>query len=43
MVLAWGSFFTAIERTSAGVAIVLFHIHAVSARQAGLLLYRDQQ
>ncbi|BEU68258.1 hypothetical protein MAFF301069_28130 [Ralstonia pseudosolanacearum] len=26
MVLGWGLFFTAIERTSAGVAIVLFHI-----------------
>lgn len=26
MVLAWGLFFAAIERTSAGVAIVLFHI-----------------
>lgn len=41
MVLGWGLFFTAIERTSAGVAIVLFHIQPLWVLVLGALWLKE--
>lgn len=41
MVLSWGLFFTAIERMSAGVAIVLFHVQPMWVLVLGALCLKE--
>ncbi|SAL00914.1 DMT family transporter [Caballeronia ptereochthonis] len=41
MVLSWGLFFSAIERTSAGVAIVLFHVQPMWVLLLGALWLKE--
>jgi drug/metabolite transporter (DMT)-like permease len=41
MVLSWGLFFTAIERMSAGVAIVLFHVQPMWVLVLGAVYLRE--